>query len=66
MVEVIFPDIHRIEVPVHGNPLNAVNSYVIKGGNRNLIIDMGLNRAVSVTVQTLYALIVSVLTRTDS
>ena len=52
MVEEIFPDIHRIEVPVHGNPLNAVNSYVIKGGDRNLIIDTALNRAVCATVQT--------------
>jgi len=44
MVEKIFPYIYRIEVPLHGNPLKAVNSYVIKGEGRNLIIDTGLNR----------------------
>ncbi|MBW1782327.1 MAG: MBL fold metallo-hydrolase [Deltaproteobacteria bacterium] len=44
MVEAIFPNLYKIEVPLRGNPLKAVNSYVITGGDRNLIIDTGLNR----------------------
>lgn len=45
MVESVLPNIYRIEVPLPGNPLKAINSYVIKGQKRNLIIDTGMNRA---------------------
>lgn len=32
-----------MEIPLPGNPLKSVNSYVIKSDNRNLIIDTGLH-----------------------
>lgn len=37
-------DLYRVEVPLRGVPLKAVNSYVITDGNRGLIIDPGMNR----------------------
>jgi glyoxylase-like metal-dependent hydrolase (beta-lactamase superfamily II) len=40
----VLPDVFKIEVPLPGNPLKAVNSYVIKSGTRNLIVDTGMNR----------------------
>lgn len=45
MIEQVFPDIFRMEIPLPGNPLKAVNSYVIKGDQRFLIIDTGMNRS---------------------
>jgi len=33
-----------MEIPLPGNPLKAINSYVIKGENRFLMIDTGMNR----------------------
>jgi len=44
MVEQIFHNIFRIEIPLPANPLKAINSYVIKGNGRCLIIDTGMNR----------------------
>jgi len=44
MVEEILNNIYRIEIPLPGNPLKAINSYVVKDSARNLIIDTGLNR----------------------
>lgn len=44
VVEQILPNLFRLEIPLPGNPLRSVNSYVIKGYDRNLIIDTGLNR----------------------
>ena len=44
MYEEVFPTIHRIEVPLPRNPLKAVNCYVIKGPQRHLVIDTGMNR----------------------
>jgi len=44
MVEEILPHIYRMEVPLPGNPLKAVNSYVIQTAGRHLVIDTGLNR----------------------
>lgn len=38
------PDIYRIEVPLPRNPLRAVNSYVVRGEDRWLIVDTGMNR----------------------
>jgi glyoxylase-like metal-dependent hydrolase (beta-lactamase superfamily II) len=43
LIEQVFPDIFRMEIPLPGNPLKAVNSYVIKGDQRFLIIDTGMN-----------------------
>ncbi len=44
MIEEVLPNIYRLEIPLPRNPLKAVNSYVIKDSNRNLIVDTGLNR----------------------
>lgn len=44
MIEEILPDLYRIEVPLPKSPLKALNSYLIKGRARSLIIDTGFNR----------------------
>ena len=44
MIEEVLTNIYRMEIPLPGNPLKAVNSYVIKDSVRHLIIDTGLNR----------------------
>ena len=47
MFEEILPKLYRIEVPLPGSPLQATNSYVVKGAQRSLIIDTGWNHEVS-------------------
>ncbi len=42
--EEVVKGIYRLEIPLPGNPLKAVNSYVIKGRERNLVIDTGMRR----------------------
>lgn len=37
------PDVHRIRVPLPGNSLRNVNSYVVQSGGDALIIDTGFN-----------------------
>jgi glyoxylase-like metal-dependent hydrolase (beta-lactamase superfamily II) len=44
MADEVLPGIHRIELPLPRNPLRSINSYLIKGDNRNLIVDTGMNR----------------------
>ncbi len=44
MIAEVFPDIYRIEVPLPRNPLRAINSYVVRGPDRWLMIDTGMNR----------------------
>ncbi|MBW2308872.1 MAG: MBL fold metallo-hydrolase [Deltaproteobacteria bacterium] len=44
MIEKILENLYRIEIPLPRNPLKAINSYVIKTPERNLIIDTGMNR----------------------
>ncbi len=44
MIEEALPNLFRIEVPLPGSPLKSLNSYVIRGSERNLVIDTGLNR----------------------
>jgi glyoxylase-like metal-dependent hydrolase (beta-lactamase superfamily II) len=44
MVDEIDRNLFRIEIPLPHNPLKSINSYVIKGPEKNLIIDTGLNR----------------------
>ena len=34
-------NLYKIEIPLTGNPLKALNAYVIKAPDRNLIIDTG-------------------------
>jgi len=44
VAEEILPNLYRIEVPLPRNPLKAVNSYIIKAGEKSLIVDTGMNR----------------------
>lgn len=44
MTEEILPNFYRIEVPLPKSPLKALNSYVVRGGERFLIIDTAFNR----------------------
>jgi glyoxylase-like metal-dependent hydrolase (beta-lactamase superfamily II) len=43
-IETLTPNIHRIEIPLFGNPLKTVNSYVVQTPERTLIIDTAWNR----------------------
>jgi glyoxylase-like metal-dependent hydrolase (beta-lactamase superfamily II) len=52
MIEQITKDLFRMEIPLPRNPLRSVNSYVIRGRDRNLIIDTGLNREECLTAFT--------------
>jgi glyoxylase-like metal-dependent hydrolase (beta-lactamase superfamily II) len=44
MIEEIIPNLYKIEIPLPKTPLKALNSYVIKNAERNLIIDTGWNQ----------------------
>jgi glyoxylase-like metal-dependent hydrolase (beta-lactamase superfamily II) len=44
MCEEILPDLFRLKIPLPDSPLKYLNSYVVKGADRSLIIDTGLNR----------------------
>lgn len=44
MVTELMKDIYRIEVPLPKNPMKLLNSYLIMGKERNLLIDTGFNR----------------------
>ncbi len=46
MVEEVRERLFRIEVPLPNSPLKELNSYVIKGDGRDLVIDTGFNRTV--------------------
>ena len=43
-MEEILPNLYKIEVPLPKNPLRAINSYVLRSGERSLIIDTGMNQ----------------------
>jgi len=43
MIEKVLPNLFKVRVPLPGNPLRAVNSYVVKAERRSLIIDTGMN-----------------------
>lgn len=43
MIKEVLPNIYLMEIPLPGNPLKLLNSYLIKGGKRNLLIDTGFN-----------------------
>lgn len=43
MIEELYHNIFRCEVPLPNNPLRALNSYIIKGEEESLIIDTGFN-----------------------
>ncbi|MBI2832069.1 MAG: MBL fold metallo-hydrolase [Chloroflexi bacterium] len=44
MIEEILPHLYRIEIPLPRSPLKTLNSYLIKGEDRFLLIDTGMNR----------------------
>ncbi|MBT3225329.1 MAG: MBL fold metallo-hydrolase [Deltaproteobacteria bacterium] len=44
MPEEILPGFYRLEIPLPDSPLKSLNSYIITGSTRNLIIDTGFNR----------------------
>ena len=44
MVTEVFDDIYRVEIPLPRNPLRAINSYLVRGRDRCLMIDTGMNR----------------------
>src|SRR5664279_2103349 len=44
MIDELYPGIFRMEVPLPGSPLKAVNSYLIHGADRSLLIDTGMHR----------------------
>jgi glyoxylase-like metal-dependent hydrolase (beta-lactamase superfamily II) len=44
MIEQIRAGLHRVVVPLPGNPLKEINSYVLTSRDRNLIIDTGMRR----------------------
>lgn len=50
MVEEIMPGIYRMEIPIPNSPLKATNAYVIKGEDRNLLVDTGQNTQISLEV----------------
>lgn len=66
MSEEVFPDIHRIEVPLPRNPLKAINSYVVRGRDRFLVVDTGMNRPECLDVMRASLEVLAVdLSRTD-
>lgn len=44
MTERITQDLYRIPVPLPGNPLKELNSYLLRGGERSLLIDTGFRQ----------------------
>jgi glyoxylase-like metal-dependent hydrolase (beta-lactamase superfamily II) len=44
MCEEVLPGLFRNKIPLPGSPLKSLNSYIIRGSARSLIIDTGLNR----------------------
>ena len=44
MIEEIAVDLYKIEIPLPNSPFKALNSYVVKGAERNLVIDTGWNQ----------------------
>lgn len=44
MPEELFDHIYRIPVPLPGNPLKELNAYLIKGTDRNILIDTGFRQ----------------------
>jgi len=66
MVTEVFADIYRMEIPLPRNPLRAINSYAVRGLDRWLMIDTGMNRSECIEVMqaSLKALAID-LNRTD-
>lgn len=43
MITKVYKNIYKQEIPLPRNPLKALNSYIIAGDNKSLIIDTGFN-----------------------
>jgi len=43
MIEMVAANIYMLKIPLPQSPLKATNSYIIKGEDRNLIVDTGYN-----------------------
>lgn len=43
MIEEVVEGIFRLEIPLPGNPLRSINSYLIRDSHRNLLVDTGFN-----------------------
>lgn len=46
MIKEILPNLYNLEIPLPDTPLKALNSYLIKGEGRNLLIDTGFNHKI--------------------
>ncbi len=46
MPEELYPGLFRLKIPLPKSPLKYLNSYIIKGKARSLVVDTGLNRDV--------------------
>jgi len=44
MVQELESNLYRLEIPLPKNPLRSVNCYLIRGSDRYLLIDTGMNR----------------------
>ena len=44
MPEKLLPNLYRLPVPLPDSPLKLLNSYVIKGEDRDILIDTGFRR----------------------
>lgn len=42
-IKEVLPNLYRLEIPLPNTPLKILNSYLIKGEGRNLLIDTGFN-----------------------
>ena len=52
IIETILPRFFRVEIPLPDTPLKALNSYIITGEERALIIDTGMNEKVCLDAMT--------------
>lgn len=43
MIEEIQPDLYRIEIPLPNTPLKYLNSYLVRGDERHLVVDTGFD-----------------------
>ena len=44
MPQEIIPNLYRIPVPLPGNPLKELNAYLLRGGDRPLLVDTGFRQ----------------------
>lgn len=43
MIKEVMPNIFQLKIPLPGNPLKVLNSYLIKGKERSPLVDNGFN-----------------------